>query len=127
MSPTHLSRLEGAVRSVLAFHEAFNRQDVEAMLQLVSPDCVFENASPAPDGTRIAGRENLAQFWQAYFTGSPRARLHIEEIFGLGYRCIMRWRLERGEADGQQSHVRGVDIFLVQNGLIHEQYSYLKG
>ncbi len=96
MSPTRLSRLESGVRTVLAFNEAFNRHDVSAMLQLMSDDCIFENTAPAPDGTLYAGKESLAQFWRDFFSASPRARIHIEEIFGLGYRCIMRWRYEWG-------------------------------
>jgi len=127
MSPTSLSRLESAVRTVLAFNEAFNRHDVSAMLQLLSVDCVFENTAPAPDGTRYVGHESLEQFWQGFFSASPHARLYIEEIFGLGYRCIMRWRCDWGEEGREQDHVRGVDIFQVREGLICEKLSYIKG
>lgn len=127
MSPTRLSRLENAVRTVLAFNEAFNRHDVDGMLQLMSEECVFENTAPAPDGTLYAGKESQAQFWRGFFTGSSRARIHIEEIFGLGNRCIMRWRYDWGEEDGETSHVRGVDIFQVRDGLIREKLSYVKG
>jgi len=62
VSPTRLSRLESGFRTVLAFNEAFNRQDVSAMLGLVSDDCIVENASPAPNGTLVAGKESLAHF-----------------------------------------------------------------
>jgi len=127
MSPTRLSRLESAVRTVLAFNEAFNQHDVSAMLQLMSDDCVFENTVPAPDGTLYAGKESLAQFWRDFFSASPQARIHIEEIFGLGYRCIMRWRYEWETEMGEKGHVRGVDIFQVRDGLICEKLSYVKG
>ena len=126
MSSNRLSRLEAAVRTVLAFKEAFNRHDISAMLQLLSADCVFEDTSPAPDGTRYIGHESLAQFWQGFFTDSPQARLHIEEIFGLGNRCILRWRCDWVEEGGEQCHLRGVDIFQVRDGLICEQLSYTK-
>jgi ketosteroid isomerase-like protein len=112
---------------VLAFNAAFNRHDVDAMLQLMSEDCVFENTAPAPDGTLYAGQESLAQYWQGFFSASPQARIHIEEIFGLGNRCIMRWRCDWGEEGAEQDHVRGVDIFQVRDGLICEQLSYIKG
>jgi limonene-1,2-epoxide hydrolase len=127
MSPSRLSRLESAVRTVLAFNEAFNRHDVNTMLQLMSEDCVFENTAPAPDGTLYSGQESLAQYWQGFFSACPQARIHIEEIFGLGSRCIMRWRYEWEDESSQKGHVRGVDIFQVRDGLICEQLSYIKG
>lgn len=127
MSPTRMSRLESAVRVVLAFNEAFNRQDVSGMLQLMSEDCIFENMHPAPDGALYSGKEAGSRFWQDFFRQSPQAHIQIEEIFCLGYRCIMRWKYTwEGEA-GNKSHVRGVDIFQVKNGLICEKLSYVKG
>ena len=56
MSPTRMSRLESAMRVVLAFHEAFNRHDVAGMMALVSDDCVFENPEPTPAGAVYAGK-----------------------------------------------------------------------
>jgi len=127
MSPNRLSRLEAAVRTVLAFNEAFNEHDVKTMLQLMSEDCLFENTAPAPDGKVYAGKQSQEDFWRSFFQNSPHARIRIEEIFGLGERCIMRWRYDWGATDGQNSHVRGVDIFLVRDGLIREKLSYVKG
>ena len=37
------------------FNEAFNRHDVDAIMQCMTADCVFENTRPAPDGTRRSG------------------------------------------------------------------------
>ncbi|RJP53315.1 MAG: nuclear transport factor 2 family protein [Anaerolineaceae bacterium] len=128
MSPIRMSKLETAARVVLAFNEAFNRHDVEAMMKLMSDDCVFENTHPAPDGTVYSGKEAVTRFWQDFFNESPHARIEIEEIFGLGgFRCVMRWRYEWGAETGQKGHVRGVDVFKVEDGLICEKLSYVKG
>jgi limonene-1,2-epoxide hydrolase len=122
-----MSRLESAVRVVLAFNEAFNRHDVAGMLQLMSEDCVFENTDPAPDGALYSGQAAGSRFWQDFFRKSPQAHIQIEEIFGLGLRCIMRWRYDWEDEAGNKGHVRGVDIFQVKNGLICEKLSYVKG
>ncbi|MBE2200594.1 MAG: nuclear transport factor 2 family protein [Anaerolinea sp.] len=122
-----MSRLEAAVRIVLAFNEAFNRHDVAGMMQLMSDDCLFENTYPAPDGAVYAGKEANTQFWQAFFRDSPHAHIEIEEIFGLGMRCVMRWRYDWVDGAGKKGHVRGVDIFQVKNGVIYEKLSYVKG
>ncbi len=127
MSPIRMSRVESAIRVVLEFNEAFNRHDVEGMMRRMSEDCVFENTSPAPDGTIYRGKEAVSRFWQEFFQKSPHARIEIEEIAGLGNRCIMRWKYFWVDEEGEQGHVRGVDIFRVENGLIREKLSYVKG
>jgi len=127
MSPIRMSKLEGGVRIVIAFNEAFNRHDVPGMMKLMSDDCIFENTAPAPDGTIFSGKEAVTQFWQDFFHESPHAHIEIEEIFGLGFRCIMRWRYEWTDATGKNGHVRGVDIFKLRDGLICEKLSYVKG
>ena len=122
MSPIRMAKIETAIRLVLQFNDAFNRHDVSGMMQLMSEDCVFENTDPAPDGTLYSGKEAVTRFWQDFFRESPQAHIDIEEIFGMGNRCIMRWRYSWGE-----DHVRGVDIFKVEEGLITEKLSYVKG
>ena len=127
MSPIRMSRIELAMRVVLAFNEAFNRHDIAGMMQFMSDDCVFENTNPAPDGTVYSGKEAVTQFWQNFFRESPEAHIEIEEIFGLDKHCVMRWRYEWVDATGKKGHVRGADIFKVIDGLICEKLSYVKG
>lgn len=122
-----MSRIESSLRIVLAFNEAFNRHDVAGMMQLMSDDCIFENTAPAPDGTMYSGKEAVTQFWQDFFRNSPQAHIEVEEIFGFGFRCVMRWRYEWVDVTGKKGHVRGVDIFQVKNGVIYEKLSYVKG
>ena len=127
MSPVRMPKIEAAIRIVLAFNEAFNRHDVPEMMKLMSDNCVFENTDPAPDGTRYSGKEAVTQFWQNFFRESPHAHIDIEEIFSLGLRCIMRWKYSWEDIEGKKGHVRGVDIFRVEDGLIAEKFSYVKG
>jgi steroid delta-isomerase-like uncharacterized protein len=122
-----MAKLEAAMRIVLEFNEAFNRHDVAGMMRLMSEDCVFENISPAPDGAVYSGKEPVTRFWQDFFRESPNARIEIEEIFGMGMRCIMRWKYNWVDTEGKKGHVRGVDIFRVRDGLICEKLSYVKG
>lgn len=121
------SQPESAIRVVQEFNEAFNQHDIAGMMQRMSDDCVFENTAPAPDGTRYVGKESVTQFWQDFFRESPQAHIEIEEIFGLGARCVMRWRYSWVDGEGKPGHVRGVDIFQVKNDTIFEKLSYVKG
>lgn len=122
-----MAKIEAPMRVVLAFNDAFNRHDVPAMMALMSDDCVFENTSPAPDGTRYAGKAAVTQFWQEFFRASPQAHIQVEDVFGMGWHCVMRWRYDWVDAAGEPGHVRGVDIFTVKDGLISEKLSYVKG
>jgi len=128
MSPARVGKFESAIRTVLAFNEAFNRHDVDGMTALMTDDCIFENTAPAPDGTRYEGKEAVTAYWHDFFRDSPQARIHIEDIFGMGsLRCVMRWRYEWVDESGEQGHVRGVDIFQMKGSLISEKLSYVKG
>jgi predicted SnoaL-like aldol condensation-catalyzing enzyme len=127
MSPTRLQKLESGMRAVLAFHEAFNRHDVAGMMQLMTDDCILENMTPAPDGATYSGKEIVTKFWRDFFRESPQAHMDIEEVFGLGSRCIMRWKYNWVDATGKKGYVRGVDIFQVRDGFIQEKLSYVKG
>lgn len=115
------------VQIVAEFNDAFNRHDVTSMMQMMSDDCIFENTSPAPDGTLYAGKATVTQFWLDFFRESPQARIEIEEIFGQGNHCIMRWRYQWVDEQGVAGHVRGVDIFQLRDGKISEKRSYVKG
>lgn len=127
MSPARMDQVESAIRLVLAFNEAFNRHDISGMMQLMSEDCIFENTGPAPEGRVYTGKEAVTRFWENFFRESPEAHIKIEEIYSLGSRCVMRWRYDWVDAQGQTEHVRGVDLFKVVNGSISEKLSYVKG
>ena len=126
MSPIRMSKLELGMRIVLEFNEAFNRHDVPGMMRLMSEDSLFENTEPAPDGAVYSGKEAITRFWQDFFHHSPHASIEVEEIFGFGERCIMRWRYHWADSGGEKGHVRGVDLFKVRDGAICEKLSYVK-
>ncbi len=122
-----MSKDEISIDLIHKFNDAFNRHDVAGMMGLMSDDCIFENTSPAPDGTVYAGWEAVRQFWHDFFHQTPQAHIEIEEIWGLSGRCLMRWRYDWVDAAGHPGHVRGVDIFRIKNGRISEKLSYVKG
>ena len=127
MTPVRMSKIESGMHIVLEFNEAFNRHDVAAMMDLMTDDCIFENTDPAPDGTTYSGKEVVTKFWQDFFRESPHAHIEIEEIFGMGLHCIMRWKYTWTDTTEKKGHVRGVDVFKLRDNLICEKLSYVKG
>ncbi len=111
---------------VRSFNEAFNRHDVDAIMALMTDDCVFENTRPAPDGTRYEGQAAVRACWEQFFANSPQARFEFGETFAAGDRAVVCWTYHWVKHD-TPGHVRGVDVFRVRHGRIAEKLSYVKG
>jgi ketosteroid isomerase-like protein len=114
------------LETIERFNDAFNRHDVDAVMALMTEDCVFDNTRPPPEGERFIGQEAVRAYWEAFFRRSPRAHFETEEIFAAGDRCVVRWRYT-WIREGKAGHERGVDIFRVQGGKVAEKLSYVKG
>jgi ketosteroid isomerase-like protein len=119
------SDLETA-RVVEAFNEAVNRHDVDAMVALTHPRLVFEGTAP-PDGERLVGHEQVRSFWERLFAESPHARVETESLFTAGQSCTVLLNFVFDSTDPASGHVRGVDVLRVEDGLITEKLSYVKG
>lgn len=115
------------VAAIAQFNEAFNRRDVDAVMALMTADCVFENTYPAPDGERHEGQAAVRAVWEKLFAASPSAHFAAEETLAHGDRCTVRWRYTWVDSGGQPGHVRGIDLFRVRNGKVAEKLSYVKG
>lgn len=115
------------VAAIQRFNDAFNRHDVDAVMDAMTRDCVFENTSPGPDGERYEGHDAVRAFWERFFRSSPRAVFEAEEMFACGDRCVVRWVYRWTNEGGNPGHVRGVDVFRVRDGKVAEKLSYVKG
>jgi ketosteroid isomerase-like protein len=112
---------------VVRFNDALNARDIDAAMQLMSEDCIFENTYPAPAGTRYSGQAAVRGFWEDFMRGSIAARFEIEEVFGTADRVVMLWRYHWLDRQEQAGHLRGVDVYKIRDGLIAEKLSYVKG
>ncbi len=116
-----MTRTGTTLAAVERFNEAFGAQDLDAIMATMTPDCVFEDTSP-PEGGRHVGTDAVRAAWAALFTGSPDGVFSTEETIEAGDRVVVRWRYDWGSG-----HVRGVDVFTVQDGLVAEKLAYVKG
>jgi len=112
---------------VSRFNDAFNRHDVDAIMALMTDDCVFENTSPAPNGQRYEGQDAVRAFWEGMFAATPDAHFETEEFFTTDDRCTVRWRYTYTASDGTTGHIRGVDVFRIRDGKVAEKLAYVKG
>jgi ketosteroid isomerase-like protein len=124
VSATSDGETRATLETIHRFNAAFNRHDVDAVMALMTADCVFENTFPAPDGERFEGAPAVRGFWKRFFDATPHARFVTEEVFAVGDRCLVRWTFQW---DDQGGHVRGVDVFRVRDGKVSEKLAYVKG
>jgi uncharacterized protein (TIGR03086 family) len=113
--------------ALASFSAAFGRGDVDAIMALMTDDCVFEATGPAPDGTRFEGAANVRAVWEDLFGNTADAAFTEEESFVTGDRAVLRWRFSWTNPDGSPGHVRGVDVLRLRDGRVCEKYSYVKG
>ena len=109
------------IDAVTRFGEAWSAHDLDAAIDLITEDGVFDNTDPAPDGTRFVGKSAIRDAWAPIFN-DPSSHFEPEETFAVDDRGVQLWRY-----DWSGGHVRGVDVMRVRDGLIAEKYSYVKG
>ena len=118
-----MESISNATASVVRiFNEALNSHDIDAVMALMTEDCIFENTFPAPDGTRHVGAPVVRTELGNFLISSPLARFEEEELIACDDRCVVRWRYSWGDG-----HVRGVDVMRVRDGKVSEKLSYVKG
>jgi|SRR6266542_2128332 len=103
------------------FNVTWNEHDLDGALALCVDDCVFESTGPSPDGEHHQGKDAVRAAWKPIFD-DVRSHFTTEEMILAGDRAVQRWRYDWGEG-----HIRGVDVFLVRDGLIAEKLAYVKG
>ena len=116
----------GPNHAVLArLSAAFGRGDVDAIMETLTDDCVFESTAP-PDGEVVVGSEGIRAVWTELFA-SDGARFEEEELVVAGDRGMLGWRYSWTGDDGGTGHVRGVDVLRFRDGRVCEKRSYVKG
>jgi uncharacterized protein (TIGR03086 family) len=118
----------GGTHAALArFSAAFGSGDVDAIMDLMTDDCVFEATGPAPDGVRHEGADAVRAVWEELFGQTTGAAFSEEESYASGDRAVLRWRFDWVGDDGTAGHVRGADVLRFRDGLVCEKLSYVKG
>lgn len=122
------SPLSGAVTPEVldAFAEAWNRHDVDAILSMMTPDCVFEaSAGPDVQGTRYVGQDQVRLGVEEVFARFPDAQWNGPKHFVVGDRGISEW-VFKGTGPNGRVEVQGCDVFTFRDGKIAMKNSYRK-
>lgn len=119
--------MDGVTEVVKRFGAAWEAWDLEAIMDLMAEDAVFESTGPAPDGRRLEGSRAIRAEWEAMFDATRDAEFRFEESFVCDDRATARWVFSWTNDDGSRGHVRGADVMRIRDGLVVEKFSYVKG
>ena len=109
------------------FADAFNRHDVDAIMALMTDDCVFEaSAGSEVCGARSQGQEAVRQAFTQVWTTFPDAHWGHDRHFVCGDRGVSEWIFTGTRTDGARVEVNGCDLFLIRDGKIAVKNSYRK-
>ena len=118
---------EPSVDTLQAISDAFNRHDLEAIMEFFADDAVLESPrGPQPWGSRFEGKSAVRDGLAARLSGIPDVHYGGDEHFVSGRRGASEWKLTGTTTDGERLEVRGCDLWTFDDGLVTKKDSYWK-
>lgn len=115
------------VERLRAFLDAFNRHDLDAIMEFFTDDCVFDfPRGPAPGGTHAEGKAQVRALLATRFEGIPDVHYGDDRHFVAGDRGASEWLLTGTTKGGSRIAVRGCDLFEFEDGRVRRKDSYWK-
>jgi len=109
------------------FADAWNRHDLDALMSMMTDDCVFEaSAGTQVNGQKSQGTRAVRAAYAAVFEAFPDARWANPRHFITGNRGVSEWTFTGTRADGTRVEVTGCDLFTFRDGRIAVKNSYRK-
>jgi ketosteroid isomerase-like protein len=106
-----------------AFADAWNRHDIDGLMQHMAPGGVFISSS----GARVEGSAAVREAFAGIFTSFPDAHWQDDTHFVSGNRGVSEWVFSGTDAEsGATVRERGCDLFTFQDGKIIVKDTYLK-
>ena len=116
-----------SLRLLDRFADAWNRHDLDALMSMMTDDCVFEaSAGPQVDGQRSEGKQAVRAAYAAVFGTFPDAHWAAPRHFVAGNRGVSEWTFTGTHNDGRRVEVTGCDLFTFRDGKIAIKNSYRK-
>jgi len=113
--------------TLAAFSDAWNRHDVDGLMQFMSDDCVFMTAGgPDACGARHVGPDAVRKAFAGAWAALPDAHWSNGVHFVQGDFGVSQWTFTGTAADGSRVETDGVDIFTFKNGKITVKNAFRK-
>jgi ketosteroid isomerase-like protein len=111
---------EENVELVRQGYEAWNRGDLQWMVDHVTPDFEFRTAQLFPDTDAIyRGREGLRQFWNTFQGPWETLLVEVERIEPIGdARVLVLLRFRGRGRDGLEVALEYANVSTIENGMV---------
>ena len=97
-------------------HQALNAHDIDAFVELFSPD--YRSEQPAHPDRQFGGREQVRENWGGTFQEVPDFRADLLRSVVSGDTTWSEWDWYGTRKDGTRLEMRGVVLMGVQDGQI---------
>ncbi len=119
--------MQPSARTLQAILDAFNRHDLDAIMEFFSEDAVFEMPrGPDPWGQRFTGKAAVARGLASRFAGIPDVHYGEDRHWIAGDRGASEWTLTGTTVGGVKLRVRGCDLWEFRDGKVVRKDSYWK-
>jgi ketosteroid isomerase-like protein len=109
---------------VIAFTEAFNREDIDEVMSYFAEDAIYDEFNDI----RHEGLAAIRKAFEPQFSGAfGRMRFHTEDMFldvDTG-KAMIRWVLTLEEEERAGAY-RGLDLLYFEQGKLVEKHTYCK-
>jgi ketosteroid isomerase-like protein len=110
-----------------SFCDAFNRHDLDALMEHMTADCVFlASAGPSQEGARYEGQVEVRRGFAEVFATFPDGQWEEGRHLVVGERGISEWVFRGTRTDGTRVETNGVDLFTFRDGKIAIKDSFRK-
>lgn len=109
--------------------EAFNRHDLDQIMEFFCDDCSFDfPKGPEPWGQRFMGKAQVRDALASRFKGIPDVHYGDDQhwVSADGSMGVSEWTLTGTTTPGIKLKVRGCDLWEFQNDKISRKNSYWK-
>lgn len=109
------------------FLEAFNRHDLDAIMEYFADECVFYMPrGSSPRGDRYVGKQEVRAGLAKRFEGLPDVHYGEDQHWVCGDFAASEWTLTGTSVSGKKVEVRGVDLLEFSEGKITRKDAFWK-
>ena len=113
-----------SLEAVERLHNAMNQRDLEAFVACFDPN--YRSEQPAHPKRGFGGREHVEKNWSALFEGIPDFHADLIATATEGDTLWCEWRWTGTRANEGPLDMRGVTLFVFENGQIVSGRLYME-
>ena len=124
---TTIQEMTVTVDTLKQILEAFNRHDLDAIMEFFSDDCSFDfPRGTEPCGQRFICKEQVREALAGRFKGIPDVHYGEDRHWVSANMGVSEWTLTGTTTSGVSLKVRGCDLWEFRNGKVIRKDSYWK-